>query len=137
MPNFHSALQVRCDHRCTRAQAVWAACVFDHVFWKKEKIPGGENERVCFRSFAFLNQGARWFESEQTPGSKIGYECFKMYDYLIFHHVSSARPWLTAERTGVEADEIFMAPPAAGVSMTFKQKKRQGALGMFTQREKN
>lgn len=30
-----------------------------------------------------------------------------------------------ADRTGVEADEIFMAPPAAGVSMTFKKKKKK------------
>lgn len=37
VPNFDSTFQVRCDHGCTRAQAVWAACVFDHVFWRKEK----------------------------------------------------------------------------------------------------
>lgn len=37
VPNFDSTFQVRRDHGCTRAQAVWAACVFDHVFWRKEK----------------------------------------------------------------------------------------------------
>lgn len=34
-----------------------------------------------------------------------------------------------ADRTGVEADEIFMAPPAAGVSMTFNKKKERKKTG--------